>query len=777
MLKSNQTNQPIKKDIFHAKLIFTRDKILFDNAKKSGFKKISFSFLAIFFSLIISLLIVVIVYRNGNLFPQIIKQIFTYPFLSSTWKNTISWICIFAIAGLAFVFSQKVGLFNIGLSGQMLFGAQMAILIAWLMPHVPTGLGQILVILISMVGGACIALIITCLKIKFNINEVISSIMLNWIVYLIGTWLLSYVGSKMGTVGDLNTNPLESNLHINISGSENSIWSGTWIPFLIIMLIMLTFSIVVLNYSTFGKKTTCIGLNNTAAIYAGINMKTQQIFVMMISGAFAGLFGAMIYCGIINQIPITISDKTIPTYGFTGISIGLISTINPWGVAPVSCLFAMVDVAKAGMQQQLNIQPTITDLLFGIIVYGSATISIFYLFKPWIWFLNWKNNKNNYTNYLNYNTSREKTINETKELIHTLKNTHKNLLLIKKNNTKLNSMNADLIVKYDEQNINQINGYINDYYAIVKLYLTHDQIYTESFDKSFLANVAKLNDKYNLDGNAIKFVKKYTKLINKLSNLYFVQNDNYILINSRINKCVFNFNELIDKNYLKECINTIMVLYSLNVATFKTKFKYQLLITKDSCKSKPYYQKLNEINVATNSDLTLIVDEMFNEFYYAIDTHSHNFFKNTQIINIEKIKYNEQLYKTIEQIHNSYSKKINNIKNNIINNFNKQINDLTCEKETKIEHLDSEYKDMITNNNLSNLIQHEFDTKKNDINTLFNSNIKQIEEYTKFLNSINKFIEYNRKYSFNLYISFWAYYACERNLNNFIQQQKKGCAQ
>jgi simple sugar transport system permease protein len=122
-----------------------------------------------------------IIYGQGSLFYQIIAEIFRAPFSGSFIKATIGSIAIFAVSALSFIFAQKVGLFNIGISGQMLFAGQIATIVGFALSqaNVPIGLGQIVVIIMAMMSGAVISSIIGALKTYLNINEVITSILFN----------------------------------------------------------------------------------------------------------------------------------------------------------------------------------------------------------------------------------------------------------------------------------------------------------------------------------------------------------------------------------------------------------------------------------------------------------------------------------------------------------------------------------------------------------------------------------------------------------------------
>jgi simple sugar transport system permease protein len=88
-------------------------------------------------------------------------------------------------------------------------------------------------------------------------------------------------------------------------------------------------TILTLSYTTFGKKIINTGMSLTASQYAGYSVKLNQILAMLVSGGLAGVLGMMVYLGRTNSIPMNILAKSIPSEGFSGISVGLIAMSNP----------------------------------------------------------------------------------------------------------------------------------------------------------------------------------------------------------------------------------------------------------------------------------------------------------------------------------------------------------------------------------------------------------------------------------------------------------------
>jgi ABC-type uncharacterized transport system permease subunit len=98
---------------------------------------------------------------------------------------------------------------------------------------------------------------------------------------------------------------------------------------IILAIIVVVFAVILLMYTTFGKKIINTGMSTFAAKYAGYSVKLNQILAMSISGATAGILGMMVYLGNGTTMPVQVAAKSIPQQGFTGISVGLIAMSNP----------------------------------------------------------------------------------------------------------------------------------------------------------------------------------------------------------------------------------------------------------------------------------------------------------------------------------------------------------------------------------------------------------------------------------------------------------------
>ena len=644
-----------------------------DNRKKST-KNVLVAFFSIVISLFVALFISMIIYGQGSLFYQIIAVIFTAPFSESFVKATVGSIAIFAVSALSFIFAQKVGLFNIGISGQMLFAGQIATIVGFALSkaNIPIGLGQIFVVLIAMMSGAAISSIIGALKTYLNINEVITSILFNWIIYFAGTYVIKMSATAGGYLANtgLTTELLPSNVSLNVFAGDGSVINGYWLPLLVIMVVAIPVSVLIINYSTFGKKVSTTGLSTTASTYAGINIQKKRMIAMMISGLLAGLLGAMIYCGQTNQVFVTISAKTIPTEGFNGISVGLIAMTNPIGVLPISLFFAMVENAKATIQSAYSVDPAISDLMFGVIVYGAAAISLIYYFKPWIWLRKVVDGKKNEMDYRSYSHHLTNKLEESQGAIYLIINIYQINKQIQKLNKKLDKFHQDEFAKNK-----YFVDYINKYSEIFNKYEVNKTL-PKHFQKTFNQELDTLNNKYrdklNVHEATIYFLKlkKLEKLYDDKQRLY-----NSLDIQTTFQKYHIDINKLSNKKYRNQCIWNIMDICNDSILLIKNNYRstvtvnklysFDINMTKQRLrkfyKSKmieikeEYLNQMNEINKITSLQerkvelaklrctYELAISELKSEMHFRAKLAETSYRDENEISNLF-VKYREDAY-------------------------------------------------------------------------------------------------------------------------------------
>lgn len=272
------------------------------------------------------------------------------------------------MTGLAVAFAFKAGSFNIGGAGQYMGGATFAFVGAVLW-HLPWPV----CVLLAMLGGAVVGFIPGALKAFFNVNEVLSAIMLNWIVqcifYMICSSNTDLFVSNCSTVKVSNVSP----------GSVLPTWGMEAIDpnFTIGFVLAVTFSIiiwVILEKTTLGFEIKACGLNKDAAKYAGINEKKNIILAFTISGALAGIGGA---CYILMPAAansgLDVKYSGIPSQGFDGISVALLANNNPIGCIFSALFIQYLSYSGTGLGSAFTHK--IPSLIVGIIVYFASFVA------------------------------------------------------------------------------------------------------------------------------------------------------------------------------------------------------------------------------------------------------------------------------------------------------------------------------------------------------------------------------------------------------------------
>lgn len=277
------------------------------------------------------------------------------------------------MTGLSVGFAFKTGLFNIGASGQLIVGAYVAVLIGVLLPQLGT-VHWVVALFGAMIAGALWAFIPGILKAIFNVHEVISSIMMNYIgMYAVNALVKETVYNSFKA----RSFPVKDSAVIPKLGLDE-LFDGSSINSAIIIAIgFVIVMYVLLNKTTFGYELKACGFNPDASLYAGINAKRNIILSMTIAGALAGVAGGMIYlAGTGKEIEVV---DVLAAEGFTGISVALLGLSHPIGI-----LFSGVFVAyiyEGGFyMQHYNFVPEVIDIMISIIIYFSAFALIIKLF-------------------------------------------------------------------------------------------------------------------------------------------------------------------------------------------------------------------------------------------------------------------------------------------------------------------------------------------------------------------------------------------------------------
>lgn len=269
------------------------------------------------------------------------------------------------MVGLAVAFAFKVGLFNIGASGQYTIGSLVALFLA-IELHLP----WYLCLLGAILGGAIWGFFPGLFKALFNVNEVITAIMMNWIGMNLTNFIIYNRPAMMASdkartaaLSGVNPSAIIPKLGLNKLFDYSYLNVG-----LIIAVVVAIIMWVILAKTTFGYELRACGLNKNGAIYAGISAKRNIVLSMVIAGALAGLGGGLYFLAGGPQY--TMVQTILPT-GFDGISVALLANSNPIGCIFSTIFIAFLRLGGIAMQSQ-GYATEATDIVMAVIIYLAA---------------------------------------------------------------------------------------------------------------------------------------------------------------------------------------------------------------------------------------------------------------------------------------------------------------------------------------------------------------------------------------------------------------------
>ena len=308
----------------------------------------------------------------GEAILTVVKNYFYYPSKPAVMKylgNTLVKTAPLLMCGLSVLFAYKAGLFNIGAAGQYVAGAGAALYLA-LALHMP----WYVCLLAAMVAGALLGAVSGLLKSYFNVNEVISCIMLNWISLYCVNMLLTRVKESTSpytlTLASTNPGALLPSMGLGALFSKNA-YVTIALPLSVLVAIAIW---VVLEKTRFGYELRATGNNKNAAKYCGMNQNRNTVLTMMIAGAIAGMGAAMLYLTGFEQWQC--SQSSVPAMGFNGISAAFLGGLNPIGTIFSSYFIQHITNGGAYVDKSLYCAQ-ISDLISSLIIYLCGFVAFF----------------------------------------------------------------------------------------------------------------------------------------------------------------------------------------------------------------------------------------------------------------------------------------------------------------------------------------------------------------------------------------------------------------
>ena len=263
------------------------------------------------------------------------------------------------LTGLAFAIPLMAGLFNIGGESQLYLGALAGIVLAYY-THNP-----IIALVGGMILGGLNGLLVGLLRVYRGVNEVISTIMLNWIIYFIMLYLLIEILYNPVIPHESIPVPPQARIGEIVIGGES------YRLIFFIGILAATSSYYIIYHTDIGYSIRVSGYSPRSAIYAGFNPDRSIIYSMTLAGIYAGLGGSLLVIGYTYVIDVMLS--TLFGLGFMGIGVSLVGRNHPIGIIFSSLFFSLLIIGGEMIELYAATPPELADVLTGIIVISLST--------------------------------------------------------------------------------------------------------------------------------------------------------------------------------------------------------------------------------------------------------------------------------------------------------------------------------------------------------------------------------------------------------------------
>ena len=334
--------------------------------KNNGIQSLLASLLCVVLGMLIGYIVLLFINPAGagEAIATVIKNFLAYSRPDTQMKylgNTLVKTAPLLMCALSILFAYKVGLFNIGASGQYTAGACAALYAAlqWHWSWLPC-------MLLAIAAGCVMGAIVGLLKAYCNVNEVISGIMLNWIMLYTANMILANVKEPTSPY-TIQMRSFGSAAVLPTLGLDKLFNDNTYVTLAIPLAIILAIVVdVVLNKTRFGYELRATGNNKFAAKYCGMAEKRNIILTLVIAGALSGLGASLLYQSGYEQWQVTASS--VPAMGFNGIAATFLGGLNPIGTIFASFFIQHITSGGAYVDKTIYCSQ-ISDLISAIIIY------------------------------------------------------------------------------------------------------------------------------------------------------------------------------------------------------------------------------------------------------------------------------------------------------------------------------------------------------------------------------------------------------------------------
>jgi len=293
---------------------------------------------------------------------------------ASTYALATSAACAapLLLTGLTFAICARAGMFNIGAEGQVYMGALAAVTLSYFV--LPPGLAQIVGILFAMTAGALWSLVPALLRVFRGVNEVISTIMFNWISHFLALYLVARILVDPARSSQTVRVPVGARFPILIRGTDLSYAVFAALAFAVVIYVLLW-------HTASGYEIRAAGFNPRAAKYGGIKSRRTMVMSFLLGGMSAGLAGGAMSMGTPPSYAVFAGLSQIANLGFNGMAVAMVGRNHPLGMIASALFFGGLAAGAREMQMTAGVPTEMVSVVQGVIVLTLAVPELVHIFR------------------------------------------------------------------------------------------------------------------------------------------------------------------------------------------------------------------------------------------------------------------------------------------------------------------------------------------------------------------------------------------------------------
>lgn len=274
-------------------------------------------------------------------------------------KETITRSIPLIFTGLAVAVAFRSKFYNIGAEGQLYAGALATVYFGTGLVSLPVYLMIPFLLLVGALAGGLLLLVPVLLKTRLKVDEVVTTLLLNFIVLLVVSYLIEGPWRDPMAMGWPQTASIVDEGVLPTLMTKGRLHAGLIVAILASVLIW-----AVMRFTVLGYEIKAVGFNAKGAEFSGVKVNRTVIFTALISGGLAGLAGVSEVAGLKGYLTLDLS----PGFGYTGVAVAMLAQLHPLAVIPAALFLSAVYVGADSMSRAVNIPTYIADVLVGVSV-------------------------------------------------------------------------------------------------------------------------------------------------------------------------------------------------------------------------------------------------------------------------------------------------------------------------------------------------------------------------------------------------------------------------